>query len=221
VAQLKSGVRWAMQQHASLPTQPRQPRSSMPSPPRWLVQLLSWKPVESGTFRVNKVRKGAEIAVECGADDEHILPAHLSITKKNREYTLNSISTTVDIHTRVSDLYSNPYDQIREQLRLTVEKVKERQEGELINNADYGLLHQATSNSASRRARALPRRTIWMTCWLRSGRNRPSSSHTHAPLPLLAGSAHGAASLRRRPPSSDRLSLPGAACRCADGQNSR
>jgi hypothetical protein len=30
-------------------------------------------------------------------------------------------------------------------LRLAVEKVKERQEGELINNADYGLLSQATS----------------------------------------------------------------------------
>ena len=47
--------------------------------------------------------------------------------------------------TRVSDLYSHPHDQIREQLRLAVEKVKERQEGELINNADYGLLSQATS----------------------------------------------------------------------------
>jgi hypothetical protein len=47
----------------------------------------------------------------------------------------------VDVHTRVSDLFSHPHDQIREQLRLTVEKVKERQEAELINNADYGLLN--------------------------------------------------------------------------------
>jgi len=31
-------------------------------------------------------------------------------------------------------------DQIKEQLRLTIENVKERQEAELINNADYGLL---------------------------------------------------------------------------------
>jgi hypothetical protein len=44
------------------------------------------------------------------------------------------------VHTRVSDLYSNPYDQVREQLRLAIENVKERQESELINNADYGLL---------------------------------------------------------------------------------
>jgi hypothetical protein len=44
------------------------------------------------------------------------------------------------VHTRVSDLYSSPHDQIKEQLRLTVETIKERQESELINNPDYGLL---------------------------------------------------------------------------------
>ena len=47
------------------------------------------------------------------------------------------------MNTRVSDLFSSPFDQIREQLRLTIETVKERQENELINNSDYGLLHQA------------------------------------------------------------------------------
>jgi hypothetical protein len=115
--------------------------------PRWLVQLLSWKPVESGTFRVNKVRKDSEIAVECGAGDEHTLPGtFVDYEEKPREYTLNSISTTVDIHTRISDLYSHPHDQIREQLRLAVEKVKERQEGELVNNADYGLLNQVSKD---------------------------------------------------------------------------
>lgn len=115
--------------------------------PRWLVQLLSWTPVESGTFRVNKVRNDADIAVECGSKEEHNLPlTFVDYEEKPREYTLNSISTIVEIHTRVSDLYSRPHDQIREQLRLAVEKVKERQEGELVNNADYGLLNQASPN---------------------------------------------------------------------------
>ena len=115
--------------------------------PRWLVQLLSWTPVESGTFRVNKVRNDVEIAVECGTRDEHKLPeTFVDYVEKPREYTLNSISTIVDVHTRVSDLYSRPHDQIREQLRLAVERVKERQEGELINNADYGLLNQSSAN---------------------------------------------------------------------------
>jgi len=110
--------------------------------PRWLVQLLSWVPVESGTFRVNKVRNEADIEVACGARDERKLPeTFVDYIEKPREYTLSAISTVVDVHTRISDLYSHPHDQIREQLRLTVEKVKERQESELINNADYGLLH--------------------------------------------------------------------------------
>jgi hypothetical protein len=34
----------------------------------------------------------------------------------------------------------SPHDQIKEQLRLTIEKIKERQERELVNNKEYGLL---------------------------------------------------------------------------------
>jgi hypothetical protein len=110
--------------------------------PRWLVQLLGWVPVESGTYKVNKVKNDQEIEVACGARDERTVPeTFVDYEEHPREYTLSSITTIVDVHTRVSDLYSHPYDQVREQLRLTVEKVKERQESELINNADYGLLN--------------------------------------------------------------------------------
>jgi hypothetical protein len=110
--------------------------------PRWLVQMLSWVPVESGTYRVNQVKNEQDIEVACGTRDERKLPeTFVDYVEKPREYTLSSISTIVDVHTRISDLYSHPHDQIREQLRLTVEKVKERQESELINNADYGLLN--------------------------------------------------------------------------------
>jgi hypothetical protein len=110
--------------------------------PRWLVQLLSWVPVESGTYRVNSAKKEQVTEVVCGARDERKLPqTFVDYVEPAREYSLSVISTIVDVHTRVSDLYSHPHDQIREQLRLTVEKVKERQESELINNADYGLLN--------------------------------------------------------------------------------
>jgi hypothetical protein len=54
---------------------------------------------------------------------------------------LTAVTTVLDVHTRVSDLYSSPYNQISEQLRLIVETIKERQESELINNKEYGLLH--------------------------------------------------------------------------------
>ena len=35
--------------------------------PRWLVQLLSWVPVESGTYRVNKAKNDQVIDVACGS----------------------------------------------------------------------------------------------------------------------------------------------------------
>jgi hypothetical protein len=112
--------------------------------PRWLVQLLNWIPVESGTYRVNKVKNDAAVQVDCGSRDERTLPeTFIDYVETPREYTLSAITTVVDVHTRVSDLFSHPHDQIREQLRLTVEKVKERQESELINNVDYGLLNNA------------------------------------------------------------------------------
>ena len=109
--------------------------------PRWLVRLLDWKPLEAGTLRVNRVVEDKLLEVVCGQKDEKPLPeSYLDYEEKPREYTLCAISVVLDVHTRVSDLYSNPYDQVREQLRLSVENVKERQEGELLNNADYGLL---------------------------------------------------------------------------------
>lgn len=59
-----------------------------------------------------------------------------------REYHLNTIQTVLQTHTRVTDLYSNKIDQLREQVRLTVEAVKEWEEWELLNNPDFGLLRE-------------------------------------------------------------------------------
>ena len=59
-----------------------------------------------------------------------------------REYHLNTIQTVLQTHTRVTDLYSNKLDQLREQVRLTVEAVKEWEEWELLNNPDFGLLRE-------------------------------------------------------------------------------
>ena len=109
--------------------------------PRWLVRLLDWKPLEAGTLRVNRVVDEKSVEVVCEPKEEHNLPsAFANYEEKPREYTLNSISSVLRVSTKVSDLYSNPFDQIREQLRLTIETVKERQESELINNSGYGLL---------------------------------------------------------------------------------
>jgi len=115
--------------------------------PRWLVRLLDWKPLEAGTLRVNRVVDEKAIDVVCGQKDEKALPeTYVEYEEKPREYTLSAISAVLDVQTRVSDLYSNPYDQVREQLRLMIENVKERQESELVNNSDYGLLKNVPSS---------------------------------------------------------------------------
>jgi hypothetical protein len=111
--------------------------------PRWLVSLLPWAPVEAGTYRVNKVRDGGEegIGIECSPSDGANLPsAFIDYEDQPREYTLSTVTTTIEVQTRISDLYRSPMDQVREQLAVLIEMVKERQEAELINNASYGLL---------------------------------------------------------------------------------
>jgi hypothetical protein len=110
--------------------------------PRWLTHLLQWVPVEAGIYRLNRVKDASSVTVDCSVRDERVLPqTYVDYEEHPREYMLSSVNTVLDVHTRVSDLYSNPYNQISEQLRLTIETVKERQESELINNAEYGLLH--------------------------------------------------------------------------------
>ncbi|HKN71167.1 MAG TPA: family 2A encapsulin nanocompartment shell protein [Terriglobales bacterium] len=116
--------------------------------PRWLVTFLSWVPVEAGTYRVNKVKPThpGTRTIECSPDEEIDLPEiYVDYEEKPREYTLNAVTTVLDVQTRISDLYRSPHDQIREQLRLMIEKVKERQENELVNNAEYGLINNVAS----------------------------------------------------------------------------
>ncbi|WP_049561873.1 family 2B encapsulin nanocompartment shell protein [Nonomuraea sp. SBT364] len=60
-----------------------------------------------------------------------------------REYELSVSQTILRVHTRVADLYNEPMNQLREQLRLTVHEIRERQEWELLNNREFGLLHAA------------------------------------------------------------------------------
>jgi hypothetical protein len=110
--------------------------------PRWLTHLLQWIPVEAGIYRLNRVKDASKVVVECSDRDERVLPqTFVDYEEHPREYMLSAVQTVLDVHTRVSDLYSNPYNQISEQLRLIIETVKERQESELINNPEYGLLH--------------------------------------------------------------------------------
>lgn len=111
------------------------------STPRWLVQLLPWTPVEAGVYRVNQALDG-DFAVKCSPDPGEPLPVALSDYEvQPREYVLSSVTTTIQVDTRVSDLFRSPMDQVKEQLTLTIEKLKEKQEHEVLNNRGYGLLN--------------------------------------------------------------------------------
>ena len=111
--------------------------------PRWLTHLLQWTPVEAGVYRVNQVKNPADIRTACSVTDSGQLPnSFVDYDSHPPEYVLKQVATKLNIATRVADLFSSPYDQIKEQLRLIIETIKERQESELINNPEYGLLAQ-------------------------------------------------------------------------------
>ena len=86
----------------------------------------------------------AAIAVAAGHDGEPALPGtYVDYEASPREYELSVAQTVLRVHTRVADLYNEPMDQVEQQLRLTIEALRERQEHELVNNRDFGLLHNA------------------------------------------------------------------------------
>ncbi|WP_410645918.1 family 2B encapsulin nanocompartment shell protein, partial [Amycolatopsis sp. lyj-346] len=86
----------------------------------------------------------ADITLASGHDGEPVLPAtYADYETHPREYELSVAQTVLRIHSRVADLYNQPMNQIEQQLRLTIEALRERQEHELINNTDFGLLHNA------------------------------------------------------------------------------
>ena len=86
----------------------------------------------------------AEISLAAGHDGEPVLPGtFVDYEARPREYELSVAQTVLRVHSRVADLYNQPMNQIEQQLRLTVEALRERQEHELVNNTDFGLLHNA------------------------------------------------------------------------------
>ncbi|HEY0696780.1 MAG TPA: family 2B encapsulin nanocompartment shell protein [Micromonospora sp.] len=86
----------------------------------------------------------AAIETAAGHQGEPVLPGtFVDYELSPREYELAVAQTVLRVHTRVADLYHEPMNQLEQQLRLTVEALRERQEHELVNNHEFGLLHNA------------------------------------------------------------------------------
>ncbi|MFT8467552.1 family 2B encapsulin nanocompartment shell protein [Acetobacter syzygii] len=85
----------------------------------------------------------AAIQVLSSVDGEPKLPTtFVDYQDHPREYYIHSIQTVLRTHTRITDLYSNEFDQLREQVRVVIDVIREREEWELLNNPEFGLLNE-------------------------------------------------------------------------------
>jgi CRP-like cAMP-binding protein len=119
-------------------------------PSQTLQELLNQSPelraqVEQAQATAQKPqnRHGeAAIDLTAGHEGEPDLPGtFVNYDASPREYPLSVAQTILRVHTRVADLYNEPMNQVEQQLRLTIEALRERQEHELINNRVFGLLY--------------------------------------------------------------------------------
>jgi CRP-like cAMP-binding protein len=94
--------------------------------------------------RPRNSRGEAEISLAAGHSGEADLPGtHAAYDTSPREHELSVAQTVLRVHTRVGDLYNDPMDQVEEQVRLTIEALREQQESQLVNNPEFGLLPNA------------------------------------------------------------------------------
>ena len=88
-----------------------------------------------------------ELELQSGHQGEVDVPrTFVDYEHEPREIGLNLVQTVLQVHTRVTDVYNSPYDQLEQQMRLAVEGMKERQEWDLVNDPETGLLAQVAES---------------------------------------------------------------------------
>jgi hypothetical protein len=96
-------------------------------------------------------------ALSSGHTGEHFLPqTFVDYDESPREYELAVAQTVLKVHTRVSDIYNSQIDQVQAQLRLTAEALRERQEWEMLNHPEFGLLNNIVSSQRVRTRTGAP-----------------------------------------------------------------
>ena len=84
----------------------------------------------------------ASLRIAAGHEGEPALSStFVDYETSPREYELSVAQAVLRVHSRVADLFNEPMNQVEHQLKLTITELRERQEYELINNSDFGLLH--------------------------------------------------------------------------------
>lgn len=78
--------------------------------------------------------------------DRQLPASYVDYEASPREYLIQVIQTNLRVDTKIADLYSSPHDQLQQQTRLAVEAALERQEWEIVNNPEFGLVNNVASN---------------------------------------------------------------------------
>lgn len=98
--------------------------------------------VAGESARPQNTKGEADIQISSGHSGEPLLTGtFVDYDASPREYELSLAQSVLRVHTRVADLFNDPMDQIEQQLRLTIAALYERRENDLVNNPDFGLLH--------------------------------------------------------------------------------
>jgi hypothetical protein len=113
--------------------------------PRWLLKLLPYVQVKAGVYRVNRVEYHPNVS---GGHKEgsEIPDSFAGYDNEPQEYALSPIEAALKIHTRVMDVYNDPYDQLQMQAGIVIEEMKEAQEHEVINHPVFGLLKNVSKD---------------------------------------------------------------------------
>lgn len=117
--------------------------------------VLAERLVRSAQSRTGLEEAPIELST-IGDGESAISSTFVDYDERPQEIALSSIVTTLRVHTRVMDLYKQPFDQLREQAQLVIEAMKERQEWELINSPDFGLLKNVAPSMRATTRRGPP-----------------------------------------------------------------
>ncbi|QEK38688.1 family 2B encapsulin nanocompartment shell protein [Candidatus Cytomitobacter primus] len=75
--------------------------------------------------------------------DEPPMPkSYIKYDEAPEEVELDVIQSVLGIHSRIHELYNNPHPQLESQLKILIQNILEREEWEIFNNANHGLLNQ-------------------------------------------------------------------------------
>ena len=101
------------------------------------------KCVEESASLLEQVDEYGEHRLEIKSGHMGVEPlpsTYVDYIEEPKEIPMNNIQTVLKVHTRITDLYNNPKNQLQLQIQIAMASIYERQEWVLINDPKHGLL---------------------------------------------------------------------------------